>query len=127
LSQIRIGIRVASSRRMHTIAFHEAVEARSWLPHSSNSSAFATNRFGTTAGALAFVESLYRSGATEVLVDHPRVDSTGAPYGDTLIVRCPEQTRSEVERFCEDEGPRDVPPGDFTMRRRADDLVLWWD
>src|SRR5436189_3492168 len=103
---------------MHTIAFQDAVEARSWLRHNSNCSAFATNRFGNTARALAFVESLYRTGATEVLVSDPRVDSTGAPYADTLIVRCPEQTRYDVERFCEDEGPGDVPPGDFTIRAR---------
>jgi hypothetical protein len=112
---------------MHTIAFHDAVEARSWLRHNSNPSAFAANRFGNTAGALTFVESLYRTGATEVLVDDPGVDSTGLPYADTLIVRCPDHARFDVERFCEDEGPRDVPPGDFTIRRRADDLILWWD
>lgn len=112
---------------MHTIASHSAVEARSWLRHNPNPRALAANRFGNTTRALAFVVSLYELGAVEVLVDDPGVDSRGAPYADTLIVRCDDHTRFDLERFCEEEGPRDVPEGDFTIRRRDDDLVLWWD
>jgi hypothetical protein len=112
---------------MHTIASHPAVEARSWLRHNPNPSAFAANRFGNTRTALEFVVSLYELGAMEILVDDPGVDSVGAPYADTLIVRCDEESRFEVERFCEEQGPRDVPPGDFTIRWRDNDLILWWD
>ena len=57
-----------------------SVEARSWLRINPNPSALATNRFGTTERALAFVDGLYARGATEVLVDDPGVDSTGEPY-----------------------------------------------
>ena len=105
------------------------VEARSWLRNNPNTSAFATNRFGDTERALAFVDALYAHGATEVLVDDPGVDSAGEPYADTLIVKCEEwsDAHHRVERFCEEEGPGRVPPGDFTMDWVGGGLRLWWD
>ena len=106
-----------------------AVEARSWLRNNPNPSALATNRFGDTARALAFVDALYARGATEVLVDNPGVDSTGEPYADTLIVKCPEEGRARfaIEDFCEEQGLGDLPPGDFTMHHTNGGLRLWWD
>jgi hypothetical protein len=111
-----------------SITANPPVEARMWLTNSPTDSAFATNRFGTTAGALEFVEALYRAGAAEVLVDTPGVDSGGEPYADTLLVRLTDvgDTRWEVQWFCEREGP-DVPAGDFVMRIGRDEIMLWWD
>ena len=91
--------------------------------------AFAGNRFRDTEQVLAFVETLYARGATEVLIDNPGVDSAGAPYADTLLVKCStaDDAWCEVERFCEEEGPGDVPPGDFTMDVYGGSIRLWWD
>lgn len=107
----------------------QPVEARVWLRGNRNPSALATNRFCTTEQALAFVEMLYAAGATEVLVDHPGVDADREPYADTLLVRFPPQgnVRWALERLCEEEGPGDVPPGDFTMDVGQHELRLWWD
>ena len=78
---------------------------------------------------MAFVDALYAAGATEVLVDNIRPDSEGSPYADTLLVRFSEESdeRWRLERLCEDEGPGDVPPGDFTMHVRRNEIELWWD
>ena len=105
------------------------VEARSWLRTNPNRSALATNRFGNTERALAFVDALYARGATEVLVDNPGVDSTGAPYADTLIVKYEEWSIAQhrIAQFCEEEGLGDLPPRDFTMHRINGGLRLWWD
>lgn len=108
---------------------HSTVEARAWLTANPHESAFATNRFETTARALAFVDALYRAGAIEVLVEEPTVDSSGCPYADTLLVRLPESghARWTLEEFCRREGPDNVPPGDFVMRVGEHEIMLWWD
>ena len=82
-----------------------------------------------TENALAFVDRLYDAGAAEVLVDNPFVDGDGLPYADTLVVRLSRtaDARRMLERFCEEEGPGKVPPGDFTMHTAGDDIRLWWD
>jgi len=105
------------------------MEARFWLRSNPNPSAFATNRFGKTQHALAFVDRLYEAGAAEVLVDHPFVDADGFPYADTLVVRISPtaDARWMLEQLCAEEGPGDVPPGDFTMHMAGDDIRLWWD
>jgi hypothetical protein len=120
---------LAARTAMQIITSHPAVEARGWLRGNSNPSAFATNRFQETENALAFVEMLYAAGATAVRVDDPRVDAGGQPYADTLLVRFPPDgdTRWKLERLCENEGPGDVPPGDFTMHCRENEIRLWWD
>lgn len=111
------------------IFLHPAVEARSWLRDHPGESVFAANRFGATKNAAAFVEALYARGAIEVLVEEPDVDAAGEPYADTLLVRfAPDgDARWVLERFCEEEGPGDVPPGDFVMRVGAGEIHLWWD
>ena len=108
---------------------HPPVEARSWLRPNPNPNALASNRFDNTERALDFVNALYARGATEVLVDDPGVDSTGEPYADTLIVKCEEWSSAQhrIEQFCEEEGPGDLPPGDFTMEWTGGGLRLWWD
>ena len=114
---------------MQTITGHSRREARSWLRSNPTPSALASNRFHTTQNALAFVERLYTVGAAEVLIGDLLVDSDGYPYADTLIVRVPRDgsARSTLERFCEEDGPGDVPPGDFTMSVSGDEIRLWWD
>jgi hypothetical protein len=115
--------------RGHADHHTSPVEAREWLTGNPNDSAFATNRFQTTERALAFVEALYAKGATEVLVDDPGVDASGEPYADTLLVRFPLTgiARWRVQEFCEEEGPGDVPPGDFVMHVGQYEIMLWWD
>lgn len=107
---------------------HAPVEARAWLTVHREGFAFAVNRFGRTENALAFVEALYAEGATEILIDDPRVDSEGGPHADTLLVGysgdC--DIRWRLERFCEREGPGEVPD-DFTLHQHGDVLRLWWD
>jgi len=108
-------------------AVSRSLEARVWL--TNNPGALAVNRFHTAADARAFVDALYREGATEVLVEHPRVDRSGAPRADGLLVRVPAigETRWAVERFCRREGPGGVPPGGFVMRAVGREITLWWD
>jgi hypothetical protein len=105
---------------------HRSVEARAWLRDNPGVSVFATNRFGETERARAFVDALYAAGATEVLVDNPGVDSDGDPYADTLLVRFDGNCRA-VLRFCEERGPGSVPEGDFTMHVKGSEIRLWWD
>ena len=128
LQHQRLGTAIARLAGMQ-ITTHPPVEAREWLTGNPNDSAFATNRFQTTERALAFVETLYAKGATEVLVDHPGVDASGEPYADTLLVRFPltDVTRWRVQEFCEEEGPGHVPPGDFVMHVGQYEIMLWWD
>lgn len=106
-----------------------ALEARAWLRGNPNPSALATNRFQTTENALAFVEKLYATGATRVLIEEPKDDAAGDPYADTLIVclPCESAARWALEQLCEEQGPADVPPGDFTMHVAGDQIRLWWD
>ena len=114
---------------MHSITGNPALEARLWLRSNPNPSALATNRFGTTQNALAFVDRLYAAGAAEVFVDDRVVDDDGFPYADTLVVRLwrPADARWVLEQLCEEEGPGNVPPGDLTMHIAGDDIRLWWD
>ena len=103
-------------------------EARTWLRGNPSPTALATNRFGTTEKALAFVDELYALGAAAVLIDEVFIDADGYPYADTLRVQLPEDhlARQQIERFCEEEGPTEVP-GDFRMDALRDGLRLWWD
>ena len=105
-----------------------AVEARSWLRTNPNRSAFATNRFGETRNAITFVDALYACGYTEVLVDNSGVDSDGDPYAETLVVVSDDpRRRHHIQQFCEEEGPGQVPPGDFTIDAPNGGFRLWWD
>lgn len=103
-------------------------EARTWLRGNPSPSALATNRFGTTEKALAFVDELYALGAAAVLIDEVFIDGDGYPYADTLLMELPEDhgARMQITRFCEDEGPTEVS-GDFRMDAVSDRVRLWWD
>jgi hypothetical protein len=124
----RGGTPLAEERAMD-LTSTPSVEARHWLRSNPSTSAFAANRFGDTDTALAFVLALYARGATYVLVDEPGVDADGLPYADTLLVGfTPDsEARSRIVEFCEEVGPGDVPPGDFTMHERDGEVRLWWD
>lgn len=108
-------------------AVTRSVEARAWL--ANHPGALARNRFRSAAEVRAFVDGLYREGATEVLVENPRVDSDGVPYAETLLIRVPAigETRWAVERFCRREGPGDLPAEDFVMRAFGREIMLWWE
>ena len=107
---------------------HPPIEARGWLRSNIAASAFACNRFHTTANALRFVDALYAEGASEVLIDDPGVDSDGQPYADTMLVRFSDPaTGYDLERFCEREGPDPEIPDDFTLDHYEKELRLWWD
>jgi hypothetical protein len=110
------------------ILSHSSVEARTWLRGNPNPYGFAGNRFESTEVALAFVEALYAAGAILVLVDHPDVTAEGLPYADTLLVRFADWSAGcDLVEFCEQEGPGDVPEGDFTIHAYEHEIRLWWD
>lgn len=107
-------------------------EAREWLQANWNPSALATNRFGNSADALAFVEQLYAAGATAVTIDGlmflPNHDWT--PYADTLLVELPADAAMRRQLFelfehfgrpdeHDDHGPL-LDSGQHRVR-------LWWD
>ena len=122
-------MKMATNNGMHSITENPALEARLWLRSNPNPSGLATNRFGATQNALAFVERLYAAGAAEVLVEDPFVDGEGFPYADTLVVRVlpAADARWMLDKLCAEEAPGDVPRGDFTMHIAGDDIRLWWD
>lgn len=104
-------------------------EARAWLSSNANTSALATNKFGTTARALAFVDELYAAGATEVLIDNISEEHRaleGGPYADTLIIRAEHHSlaRHRLLRMCEHaiEGEADGRVDEY-----HDEICVWWD
>lgn len=108
-------------------------EARAWLQGNGNPSALATNRFGATAAALAFVEELYRAGADAVYVtsiyDEPeRISAESGPYADSLIVDPPADParRAAVLALCRAEAERERL--EWTDANEiGTPVVLWWD
>lgn len=108
----------------------EPAEALKWLRRNRNSSAFATNRFGTTSSASRFVEQLHAAGATRVMIENVcvlRVEDEG-PYADAMTVWLPVDGRQRRATFnlIEEEGRPDnfeTPLIDCGQ----DSLWLWWD
>ena len=109
----------------------QCAEARAWLQASRHPSALATNRFGTTASALRFVEQLYAEGASCVIVDHitmlPHDD--GEPYADELIVVYPGDTRrNAIFNLIEQEAqPDTVDDEEQIIDHGRGSVRLWWD
>ena len=112
---------------------HETVaEAAAWLRANWSEHAFATNRFGTTAKAIEFVDQLYATGATEICVDNVMMlpNHGWTPYADTLLVRLPEDPakRSAVFDLMEHVGKPDEDGGDEPLIDSGQKEVrLWWD
>ena len=112
---------------------HETVaEAAAWLRANWSEHAFATNRFGTTAKAIEFVDQLYAAGATQVCVDNEMMlpNHGFAPYADTLLVRLPEDPakRSSLFDLMEHVGQPDEDGDDEPLIDSGQKEVrLWWD
>lgn len=106
-------------------------EAREWLQASRSSSALATNRFGTTASALRFVDQLYAEGASCVIIDHITTLSheEGGQYADELIVILPnDERRASIVDLVEQEGRPDTVDGKrHVVDRGHGSMRLWWD
>jgi hypothetical protein len=104
-------------------------EARAWLSSNANPSAFATNKFGETARALAFVDELYAAGATNVLIDNISEEHCaleGGPYADSLIIRVAPDSRARqtLVDMC-DEAIAGEADGRVDSCR--DEILVWWD
>jgi hypothetical protein len=112
---------------------HETVpEAASWLRANWSDSAFATNRFHTTAKAIEFIDVLYAAGATEVCVDNVMMlpNHGWAPYADTLLVRMPEDPakRSALFDLMEHVGkPDEDGDEEKCIDSGQKEVRLWWD
>jgi hypothetical protein len=109
-------------------------EASTWLGANWSPSAFASNRFGTTQAAIAFVEQLYAAGAEAVAIDNVMMlpDHDWTPYADTLIVKLPEEAsrRRDLFDLMEHVGKPDEDGPDFAdllIDSGQDRVRLWWD
>ena len=109
-------------------------EAEGWLQANWSESAFASNRFATTAAALRFVQQLYAAGATEIGIEQVIVPSHDwTPYADALIVRLPEDPskRRKLFTLMRDVGQPDEDGGEpieeFLSDRGQSSVRLWWD
>ena len=112
---------------------HETVaEAAAWLRANWSESAFASNRFHSTAKAMEFVDQLYAAGATEVCVDNVMMlpNHNWTPYADTLLVRLPEDPtkRSALFDLMEHVGKPDEDGDDeLLIDSGQQEVRLWWD
>lgn len=109
-------------------------EALQWLEANHNASGLASNRFGATAEALAFVKTLYAAGADAVFVSQDTITEDadtlrfeGGPYADALIVKLPADpaARGRVQDLCRREVRREGY--DLDEATQGDVVVLWWD
>ncbi|MBU0975251.1 MAG: hypothetical protein ABIE03_05355 [Patescibacteria group bacterium] len=107
-------------------------EAREWLKSNKNPSAFASNRFGSTGEALAFIEKLYELGAEKVLIDNifdeeSRIEKEGGPYADSILIKMPNDPvkRSSLYKVYNSEA---VNEGFEEIEGEgSNSLTLWWD
>lgn len=112
---------------------HDTVaEAAAWLRANWSERAFATNRFGTTAKAIEFVDQLYAAGATGVCVDNVMMlpNHGWTPYADTLLVRLPEDPaqRSLLFDLVEHVGkPDEDGDNEQLIDCGQKEVRLWWD
>jgi hypothetical protein len=115
--------------------YYEGPEALQWLKDNKNPSALASNRFGPTVKAIAFVEKLYEAGAQVVQIsegcirdDRQTIELEGGPYADGLVVALPTQKakRKAVLNICTRESMREGF-GDAKNQVRNNMMFLWWD
>jgi hypothetical protein len=107
-------------------------EAVAWLASNPNPHPFASNRFASAGDALSLVETLYDSGAVEVLItgvyeEDWRIEAEGGPYAATLILRLPVEAGARRRLF--DLANEEAEQGGFSRVRDTgqDELLLWWD
>ena len=110
------------------ILIKDGPEALQWLRANGHEAALASNRFSSTAEAIAFVEELYAAGARRVFVpadtirDDEEERALGGAYSDSLVI---ELSSSDVPEEATLEGydlshePLPVIDGRY--------LYLWWD
>jgi len=110
----------------------ERFEARAWLKTNQNKYALASNRFGDVKNARAFVERLYKLGATRVEVSNvysepERIAEEGGPYADTLVVTLPTNkvVRKKLFALCSVESKKET--GEPCVDNGEDTLTFWWD
>lgn len=111
---------------------YKGPEARNWLAKNNNESALASNHFGATASAKAFVEKLYKAGAKEVRIsqesirdDEETIKLEGGPYADAIVVVLPTETKIKkaLLKICEQESDPDY--GKPEVKNNM--IFLWWD
>jgi hypothetical protein len=108
-------------------------EAAAWLRANWSKHSFATNRFGTTAKAIEFVDQLYETGATSICVDNVMMlaHHGWTPYADTLLVSLPEDpsTRAALFDLMQHIGKPDEDGGDdhWLIDSGQEEVRLWWD
>jgi hypothetical protein len=114
------------------LAQNEESEARSWLAENKNPSALASNRFGTTQKAAAFVDALYDAGAPRVKVsgilsEPSRIQREGGPYADTLVVTLPGNPVGRIRLFwiAGREAVRQMSLPVVDVGQSS--ITLWWD
>lgn len=107
-------------------------EAGTWLAANANPHALASNRFESTAAALAFVDTLYALGADTVFVTNVQGDSSwiraqGGPYADALWIRVPADPdpRRALFAIAAREAEREGAPPETDRGQTL--LYLWWD
>lgn len=110
----------------------ERHEAREWLRNNANESAFASNRFGTTDAAAAFVEQLYALGApivhvTNIYREDWRIQAEGGPYADMLIVQLPDDATQRDSLFVLYEKEMKAEGFDAAYGDGQQEIILWWD
>lgn len=97
----------ASEKRIHEVfvrsllAQKNRAEVRKWL-ESGGKAVRSLGRFKRKSDALKFVESLYKSGATEVIAPDIFVGKVGDQFADCLLVRLPRiaAKRKAVRKVC---------------------------
>lgn len=112
-------------------------EAREWLRVNGKGagSPLAGNRFFPKAEAVAFVEELYRLGATAVYIasiyDEPeRIAREGGAYADALLVVLPEDPRLRwalIELNREEARQQGFEDADEFDASDDGTLFFWWD
>ncbi|MCA9425807.1 MAG: hypothetical protein KC994_12065 [Candidatus Omnitrophica bacterium] len=111
-------------------------EALEWLRSNKNPSALASNRFGPTADATEFVQSLYDTGAEYVMIssscivdDSETLTDEGGPYADAIVVVIPHDRAKRknlfdiIKKEIESEGFEFNPEDELYESK----MFLWWD
>ena len=104
-------------------------EARKWLGRRTPSM-LAGNRFGTRGEAVRFVEMLYASGASKVLIAGDSIDlddGTGSAHADVLIVNLPKDPAIRARLF--EIVNAELRREDLDEERddNQKEVRMWWD